>query len=471
MSTDAQPKKTPMRRQNPEERIHNFDEISLGYSEEEAKKEASRCLNCKNPGCVKGCPAHIAIPAFIHEITQGENEKAYEIISASSSLSAICSRVCPQERQCEGKCIRNRIPIIEDGNQIGYQDPVSIGALERFASDYHDKQPERELTKPTSNGIRIAVIGSGPGGIACAEELAKLGYEVTIFEAKRLPGGVLTYGIPNFRLPENLIESKIDELESLGVTFVTDTKIGKDTTIDSLMNDWGYKACFIATGVGISNPANLPGDDADGVYSASDFLSEVNLNLLSETVKKAKNIVVMGGGNVAMDVCGCAIRLDTEKVTCVYRRSETEMPAKKDEIELLKEEGVDFSLLTNPVEIVKDGNNHVKAVRCVKMQLGEFDESGRRKSSPIPGSEYEIECDLFVSAIGNSPDSIIKDTLPGLETDRRGYIITDQETAKTSLDGIYAGGDNVTGVRTVVLAMVAGKKAAASIDALFNNRD
>ncbi len=467
MPINNQKKKTPVRKQDPETRIHNFDEISFGYNEEEARKEASRCLNCKNPSCVKGCPARILIPTFIHEITLGNYEKAYLIISQSSSLSSICSRVCPQERQCEGNCIKNRIPVMENGKQTGFQDPVAIGALERFVNDYHQKQSQSTIIKPKSNGIKIAIIGAGPAGISCAHDLAIHGYEVTIFEANEKPGGVLTYGIPNYRLPKYLVEEKTDELVSLGVNIVTNTKIGEDITVDSLLEEQGFRACFIGTGAEVSNPINLPGDDAEGVYSAQDFLIEVNLNSLSDTVRNAKNIVVVGGGNVAMDALGSSIRLSTDNVTCVYRRSENEMPANRDEIESLKEEGVNFSLLTNPVEIIKDENNHIKAVRCVKMHLGDPDESGRRSSSPIPGSEYDIECDLFISAIGNSPDPIIKETSKDLETDRRGYIITDLDTAKTSKENVYAGGDNVTGVRTVVLAMVAGKKAAASIQALF----
>ncbi len=358
------------------------------------------------------------------------------------------------------------MPVMENGVKTGNQEPVAIGKLERFATDYHREHSQEQIQKTTSNGIKIAVVGSGPAGIACGESLAKKGYEVTIFEANHLPGGVLTYGIPEFRLPKSIVKAEIDNLTSLGVNIVTDIRIGEEITVDQLLEEQEFSACFIATGAEVSNWMGIENEDALGVFSADDFLKEINTNSASEIVKNAANIVVVGGGNVAMDACGCAIRLN-DRVTCVYRRSKAEMPAKKDEIETAKEEGVQFSFLTNPVEVLKDENGYVRGLKCTKMMLGDPDESGRRRSLPIEGSEFEIEADLVIMAIGNSPDPVIKETTRDLETDRRGYIIIDPQTQKTSKDHVYAGGDNVTGVRTVVLAMAAGKRAAEAIDALF----
>ena len=450
------PKKLEMPSQEPDVRNKNFDEVALGYTEEMALEEAARCLNCKNSPCVNGCPVKINIPAFIAKTAEGDFEGAYDIISCSSSLPAVCGRVCPQESQCESKCVRG----IKG-------DPVGIGRLERFVADRHNKRATAPAVRPTSNGHKVAVAGSGPAGLTCAGDLAKKGYDVTVFEALHTPGGVLVYGIPEFRLTKSIVAGEIEGLRALCVTFETNTVIGKTVSIDELIDD-GFEAVFIGTGAGLPRFMGIPGENLNGVYSANEFLTRINLMKAyregSDTpVMKANKVAVVGGGNVAMDAARCAKRLGAEEVYIVYRRSEEELPARAEEVEHAKEEGIIFKLLTNPTEILSDENNFVSGMKCIQMELGEPDASGRRRPVEIPDSEITLDVDAVIMSIGTSPNPLIKDTTEGLETERWGGIKTD-DGGKTSRLAVYAGGDAVTGAATVILAMGAGKTAAESID-------
>ena len=452
-------KKLPAREQDPNVRNKNFLEVSQGYDEAMAMEEASRCLNCKHRPCVSGCPVNVRIPEFIKLVAEGKFLEAYDVITSTNALPAICGRVCPQETQCESKCVRG----IKG-------DPVGIGRLERFVADYamqHDVAgPKEEIP---SNGKKVAVVGSGPAGLTCAGDLRKLGYDVTVFEALHTPGGVLVYGIPEFRLPKALVRREISKLEEMGVSIKTDMVIGRCISLDELMSEEGYDAIFVGSGAGLPRFQNIPGENLCGVYSANEFLTRINLMKaysFPETdtpIKVGKCAAVVGGGNVAMDAARCAKRLGAETVYIVYRRSEKEMPARVEEIEHAKEEGIIFKLLTNPTEIHGDENGFVKAMTCVEMELGEPDASGRRRPVVKKGSEHTIDVQTVVIAIGNSPNPLIKDTTPGLECQSWGGIIADEETGKTSKPFVYAGGDAVTGAATVILAMGAGKKAAAAI--------
>lgn len=456
-------KKNPMPSQEPDVRNKNFLEVALGYTEEMAVDEAQRCLNCKNMPCVNGCPVNINIPAFIKEIANKNFEGAYSIISKSSSLPAVCGRVCPQETQCEGKCVRG----IKG-------EPVGIGRLERFAADYHNANFKGEPEKPVSNGKKVAVIGAGPAGLTCAGDLAKKGYEVTVFEALHLAGGVLVYGIPEFRLPKSIVQHEIDGLKAIGVQIDTNVIIGKTITIDELFEQ-GFKSIFIGSGAGLPRFMNIPGENLKGVYSANEFLTRVNLMKAykpdSDTpVKENKRVAVVGGGNVAMDAARCALRLGAEEVYIVYRRGEAELPARAEEIEHAKEEGIIFKTLTNPVEILGDENKFVSGIKCVSMELGEPDESGRRRPVVKEGSEHTIDVDCVVMSIGTSPNPLIRNTTEGLETNKHGCIVAKDESGLTSREGVYAGGDAVTGAATVILAMGAGKSAAQAIDEYLQNK-
>lgn len=450
------PKKNPMPSQAPDIRNKNFSEVALGYSAETAIDEAKRCLNCKNMPCVAGCPVKIHIPAFIKEVADGNFEKAYEIIAKSSSLPAVCGRVCPQERQCESKCVRGI-----KGESVG------IGRLERFVADWHNENAKENPKKPVSNGHKVAVIGSGPAGLTCAGDLAKKGYEVTIFEALHLAGGVLVYGIPEFRLPKAIVQKEIDGLKALGVKVETNMVIGKVLSIDELLEN-GFDAVFIGSGAGLPKFMGIPGENLNGVYSANEFLTRVNLmkaykDSAKTPIKKSKKVAVVGGGNVAMDAARCAKRLGADEVYIVYRRSEAELPARAEEVEHAKEEGIIFKILTNPTEIIADENGFVGAIKCVEMELGEPDESGRRRPKVKENSEFSIEVDCVIMALGTSPNPLIKSTTEGLETKDWGGIVADEETGLTSRAKIYAGGDAVTGAATVILAMGAGKSAAEAI--------
>ena len=450
-------KKNVMPTQPADERNKNFNEVALGYTAEQAIDEAQRCLNCKNRPCVGSCPVKIRIPDFIQEVAKGDFESAYQIIAEESSLPAVCGRVCPQERQCEGKCVRG----IKG-------EPVGIGRLERFVADYHNAHSTEKAVRPQSNGHKVAVIGSGPSGLACASDLAKKGYDVTIFEALHLAGGVLVYGIPEFRLPKSIVQREIDGLKDLGVKIETNVVIGKTLSIDELKDEYGFEAVFIGTGAGLPRFMNIPGENLNGVYSANEFLTRINLMKAYRTdgdtpIYHGHNVVVVGGGNVAMDAARCAKRLGGD-VTVVYRRSEKELPARAEEYEHALEEGIVFNFLTNPVAINGNENSWVKSVKCQKMQLSEPDESGRARVLPIEGSFVEIEADVVIMAIGTSPNPLIKSTTEGLETQKWGGIIVEEETGATSRENVYAGGDAVTGAATVILAMGAGKTAAAAID-------
>lgn len=450
-------KKNEMPSQAPDVRNKNFKEVTLGYTREQAVDEANRCLNCKNKPCVSGCPVAIDIPEFIAKIREEDFEGAYQIISKSSSLPAVCGRVCPQETQCESKCVRG----IKG-------EPVAIGRLERFVADYH-MQNCRELPKvPEQNGHKVAIIGAGPSGLTCAGDLARLGYDVTVYEALHLAGGVLVYGIPEFRLPKAIVQKEIENLEAMGVKINTNMVIGKTISVDELF-DYGYEAIFIGSGAGLPRFMGIPGENLKGVYSANEFLTRVNLMKAykddSDTpVLNAKNVAVVGGGNVAMDAARCAKRLGAENVYIVYRRSMNELPARQEEVEHAEEEGIIFKTLNNPVEILGDEHKFVNGVKCIEMELGEPDESGRRSPVPKPGSEFLLDVDCVVMSIGTSPNPLIRNTTKGLETNKRGCFIVDEETGKTSRDGVYAGGDAVTGAATVILAMGAGKDAAKAID-------
>ena len=458
------PRKTPMPSQNPKVRAHNFLEVSQGYTEEMAQEEASRCLNCKHRPCVSGCPVHVQIPDFIQQVVKGDYAAAYDIIADSSNLPAVCGRVCPQENQCEKVCVRG----IKG-------DPVGIGRLERFVADRHNAHPDRKIIKPQPNGHKVAVIGSGPAGLTCAGDLAKLGYEVTVFEALHLAGGVLVYGIPEFRLPKDIVQKEVDNLTALGVKIETNMVIGKVLSIDELKGEYGFESVFIGSGAGLPRFMNIPGENLCGVYSANEFLTRTNLmkaykhNALTP-IMHAKRVVVVGGGNVAMDAARSALRIGAEKVYIMYRRSEEELPARREEVHHAKEEGVEFMMLTNPVEILGNEDDFVKAVRCEKMELGEPDASGRRRPVEVPGSEFLLEADCVIMAIGTSPNPLIKSTTEGLETQRWGGIIVDED-GRTTREGVFAGGDAVTGAATVILAMGEGKTAAKAIDEYIKEKN
>ena len=449
--------KNEMPAQAPEIRNKNFLEVTLGYTKEQAMDEAKRCLNCKNKPCIGGCPVQIHIPEFIKEVAEGNFEAAYEIITRSSSLPAVCGRVCPQESQCEQKCVRG----IKG-------EAVAIGRLERFVADYHNTNSNVKQVKPASNGHKVAVIGSGPSGLACAGDLAKKGYAVTIFEALHLAGGVLVYGIPEFRLPKAIVQKEINTLKELGVEIDTNVIIGKTLTIEELKNEYGFEAVFIGSGAGLPRFMNIPGENLKGVYSANEFLTRVNLMKAYHSdsttpIQKGKKVTVVGGGNVAMDAARCAKRLGAD-VTIVYRRTEKELPARLEEIEHAKEEGINFLFLTNPLEVKGDDNGWVTGLCCQQMILSQPDESGRAKPIPLEGSEFDVETDCVIMSIGTSPNPLIKSSTKGLKTQKWGGIIADDTTGLTSLPGVYAGGDAVTGAATVILAMGAGKAAAAAMD-------
>lgn len=465
---DMSPVRNPMPTQPPAERAHNFNEVALGYSEDTAINEANRCLNCKNMPCVNGCPVKIHIPEFIAKIKQGDFEGAYRVISQSSSLPAVCGRVCPQESQCESKCVRG-----VKGESVG------IGRLERFVADWHNTYCTEPVERPAANGHRVAVVGSGPSGLTCAGDLAKKGYAVSVFEALHTAGGVLVYGIPEFRLPKSIVAKEVDTLVKLGVEIDTNVVIGKTLTIDELFEK-GYEAVFIGSGAGLPNFMNIPGEELCGVYSANEFLTRSNLMKAYRSdpetpIMKGGRVAVVGGGNVAMDAARTALRLGAEKVYIVYRRSMEELPARKEEVEHAQEEGIEFRLLCNPVEILgchdRDSAKYgfVTGMRCVKMELGEPDERGRRRPVEISGSEFDIDVDTVIMSIGTSPNPLIKSTTAGLEVNARGGIIV-SESGLTSRSAVFAGGDAVTGAATVISAMGAGKTAAKAIDEYLSNK-
>ncbi|MCD8105988.1 MAG: NADPH-dependent glutamate synthase [Lachnospiraceae bacterium] len=449
--------KVPVREQDPKVRATNFEEVCLGYNKEEAMEEATRCLHCKNAKCIEGCPVNINIPDFIAEVKEGNIEEAYKVISKSSALPAICGRVCPQESQCEGKCIRG----IKG-------EAVSIGKLERFVADYARENGIKPPAPETSNGRKVAVIGSGPSGLTCAGDLAKLGYDVTIFEALHEPGGVLVYGIPEFRLPKlDVVAKEVENVKSLGVKIETNVIIGKSVTIDELLDEEGFEAVFIGSGAGLPMFMGIPGETAKGVFSANEYLTRNNLMKAfredyDTPIVKGQKVAVVGGGNVAMDAARTALRLGAE-VHIVYRRSEAELPARAEEVHHAKEEGIIFDLLTNPTEILVDENDAVRGMRCIRMELGEPDASGRRRPVAIPGSEFDLDVDTVIMSLGTSPNPLISSTTIGLDVNRRKCIIADEETGQTSKTAVFAGGDAVTGAATVILAMGAGKAAAKGI--------
>lgn len=454
--------KNKMPHQDPSIRITNFDEVALGYTEEQALDEANRCLNCKNKPCVSMCPISIDIPSFIAKIKEKNYEEAYEIIKKSSSLPAVCGRVCPQEVQCESKCVRG----IKG-------EPVAIGRLERFVADWHNKNIKQQPKSENISSYKVAIVGSGPAGLACAGDLAKKGYKVTIFEALHVPGGVLVYGIPEFRLPKNIVEKELQNLKNIGVEIKTNVVIGSNLTIDELLEK-NYKAIFIGSGAGLPRFMNIPGENLNGVYSANEFLTRINLMKAympnSKTpIKKCRKVAVVGGGNVAMDAARSAKRLGAEEVYIIYRRSEKEMPARLEEIEHAKEEGIIFKTLCNPVEIHGDSNYFVDKIVCSEMMLGEPDQSGRRRPIKKENSNFEIDVDCVIISIGTSPNPLIKNNTPGLNTNNWGGLIVDEHTCLTSKKGVYAGGDAVTGAATVILAMGAGKTASKAIDEYLSN--
>ena len=458
-------KKVPVREQDPKVRATNFEEVCYGYNEEEAKEEASRCLNCKNPKCVAGCPVSINIPGFIKKVEAGDHEEAAKIIAESSALPAVCGRVCPQESQCEGVCIRG----IKG-------EPVSIGKLERFVADWSREHGFVPAAPEKTNGKKVAVIGSGPSGLTCAGDLAKMGYEVTIFEALHELGGVLTYGIPEFRLPkEGVVKPEIENVIKLGVKIETNVIIGKSVTIDELFDEEGFQAVFIGSGAGLPMFMGIPGENANGVFSANEYLTRSNLMKAFRSdydtpIVAGKRVAVVGGGNVAMDAARTALRLGAE-VHVVYRRSEAELPARTEEVHHAKEEGIIFDLLTNPVEILTDEKGWVNGMKCIRMELGEADASGRRRPVEVEGSEFVIEVDTVIMSLGTSPNPLISNTTKGLEVNKRRCIIAEESTGKTSKDGVYAGGDAVTGSATVILAMEAGRAGARGIDEYLSAKD
>jgi glutamate synthase (NADPH/NADH) small chain len=456
-------KKNPMPSQDPIVRGKNFLEVATGYTKEMAVDEAKRCLVCKNPRCMTGCPVKINIPTFISLVAEEKFEEAYQVITKSSSLPAVCGRVCPQESQCEGLCVR------------GVKgESVAIGRLERFVADWHNEHAALPTAKPESNGHKVAVVGSGPAGLTCAGDLAKLGYEVTIFEALHLAGGVLVYGIPEFRLPKSIVQKEIDGLVALGVKVETNMVIGRSITINELIKEYGFEAVFVGSGAGLPKFMNIPGENLKGVYSANEFLTRVNLMKAykpdsTTPIKLSKNVAVVGGGNVAMDAARCALRLGAEHVYIVYRRGMEELPARKEEVEHAEEEGIIFKTLTNPTEILGDETGTVCGMKCVEMELGEPDASGRRRPVVKPNSELVLDVDCVIMSLGTSPNPLIKATTEGLDTESWGGIIVD-EAGLTSVEGVYAGGDAVTGAATVILAMGAGKTAAAGIDEYIKNK-
>lgn len=449
--------KVTMPEQDPNVRNKNFLEVAMGYTEEMAMEEASRCLNCKNKPCVSGCPVNVRIPEFVAKVAEGKFEEAYEIITSTNSLPAISGRVCPQENQCEGKCVRG----IKG-------ESVSIGRLERFCADYHMKHSDAKAVKPQSNGKKVAVVGAGPSGLTCAGDLAKKGYEVTVFEAFHTAGGVLVYGIPEFRLPKAIVKKEVENLQDLGVEVKTNMVIGRVLSVDELF-EMGYKAIFIGSGAGLPSFMGIEGEDLIGVYSANEYLTRTNLmkaylDDYDTPIIKSKSVAVVGGGNVAMDAARCAKRLGAENVYIVYRRGMEEMPARKEEVHHAMEEGIIFKNLNNPVKILGDENGRVRAMECIEMELGEPDASGRRKPIAKEGSNFELPVDTVIMSIGTSPNPLIRSTTPGLDTNKRGCLIVNEDTMQTTREGVYAGGDAVTGAATVILAMGAGKQAAQSID-------
>ena len=450
------PKKSEMPTQDAAVRSGNFLEVALGYDEETAINEAKRCLNCKNKPCEAGCPVNVASPEFISRAAEGDFEGAYEVISRTSALPAVCGRVCPQETQCEGKCTRG----IKG-------EPVGIGRLERFVADYHNAHSKTQPVKPAPNGHKVAVVGSGPAGLTCAGDLAKLGYEVTVFEALHVAGGVLVYGIPEFRLPKEIVRKEVENLKALGVKVETNSVVGRVFTVEELKTEYGFEAVFLGTGAGLPMFMGIEGENAKGVFSANEYLTRINLMKAYEEgsatpVFRAKKVAVVGGGNVAMDAARSAKRMGAE-VSIIYRRSEAELPARREEVEHAKEEGVIFRLLTNPVKILTDADDNVTGVRCVEMELGEPDASGRRRPVVKEGSEFDLPLDCVIMSLGTSPNPLLRNATQGLQTKPRGEIVADENGA-TSLKGVYAGGDAVTGAATVILAMGAGKKAAKAID-------
>ena len=458
------PKKHPMPSQDPLVRNKNFKEVALGYDEATAIEEAKRCIGCKHKPCVSGCPVAVDIPAFIALVAEGKFEEAYEVIQRTSSLPAVCGRVCPQETQCEGKCTRG----IKG-------EPVGIGRLERFVADWHMAHSEAAPTCPMRNGHKVAVVGSGPAGLTCAGDLAKMGYDVTVFEALHMAGGVLVYGIPEFRLPKEIVRREVEGLKHIGVKIETNSVIGRVLTIDELKNEYGFEAVFLGTGAGLPKFMGIKGEGARGVFSANEYLTRTNLMKAYESdsetpIMHARKIAVVGGGNVAMDAARCAKRLGADTVYIVYRRSEAELPARREEVEHAKEEEIVFKLLTNPVEILTDADDNVVGLKCIQMTLGEPDASGRRRPVEVEGSEFVMDVDCVIMALGTSPNPLLKQTTVGLETQRRGEIVAD-ENGKTSLEGVYAGGDAVTGAATVILAMGAGKTAAKAIDEYIRSKN
>lgn len=465
-------KKNPMPTQDPAVRAHNFNEVALGYDEATALDEAARCLNCKNPACVSGCPVSIHIPEFISKVAEGDFEGAYQVIHQSSSLPAVCGRVCPQETQCESKCVRG----IKG-------EPVGIGRLERFVADWHNTYATEKPAVPAPNGHKVAIVGSGPSGLTCAGDLAKAGYAVTVFEALHVAGGVLMYGIPEFRLPKAIVQKEVDTLKAMGVEMMTNVVIGKTITVDELFED-GYEAVFIGSGAGLPRFMGIPGESLKGVYSANEFLTRNNLMKAyregsATPVMEARKVAVVGGGNVAMDAARTALRLGAEEVSIIYRRSMEELPARREEVEHAMEEGIQFRLLNNPVEILgynnpddrrDPKNGFVRGIRCIRMELGEPDAKGRRRPVEVPGSEFELDVDCVIMSIGTSPNPLIKSTTKGLDVNSHGGIIVEEETGLTSREGVYAGGDAVTGAATVILAMGAGKTAARAIDEYLKNK-
>ena len=449
--------KTPMPEQDPNVRNHNFQEVALGYTAEMAMEEAKRCLQCKKPKCVEGCPVNIHIPEFIAKVAEGDFQAAYEIVTSTNALPALSGRVCPQESQCESKCVR------------GVKgEPVAIGRLERFVADWYRENVNAMPEKPESNGIKVAVVGSGPAGLTCAAELAKKGYEVTIFEALHRAGGVLVYGIPEFRLPKAIVANEVRKLQAMGVTVMTDMVIGKVLSIDELFDEMGFKAVFVGSGAGLPMFMHIPGEALRGVYSANEYLTRVNLMKAYEEASDtpiivSKAVAIVGGGNVAMDAARCAKRLGAETVYIVYRRGEAEMPARLEEQHHAKEEGIIFKTLTNPTEILGDEEGRVKGMTCIQMELGEPDASGRRRPIPVEGSEFVLDVDTVIMSLGTSPNPLIRSTTPGLEVNRKGCLVVNEDHM-TTRDQVYAGGDAVTGAATVILAMGAGKEAAAAID-------
>jgi len=458
--------KNPIPEQEPLVRNKNFDEVALGYTEEIAIDEAKRCLNCRQHPCVSGCPVNVRIPEFIAKVAEGEFEEAYKIITSTNSLPAVCGRVCPQEHQCEGKCVRGI-----KGESVG------IGRLERFVADWHaaHADPNAKVEKPVSNGHRVAVVGSGPAGLTCAGDLARMGYEVTVYELFHKAGGVLVYGIPEFRLPKAIVAREVAALEEMGVKIVTDAVIGRAISIDELLTEEGFEAVFLGSGAGLPRFLGIPGENLLGVYSANEFLTRINLMKAyredyDTPIKHHKCVAVVGAGNVAMDAARCAKRLGAEHVYVVYRRGMEEVPARKEEVHHAQEEEVEFKLLTNPVRVIGDEKGYVTGIECIKMELGEPDEKGRRRPIPVEGSNFVLEVDAMIDALGTSPNPLLRMTTPGLEADKHGCLIAD-EKGKTTHEGVFAGGDAVTGAATVILAMGAGKTAATAIDEYIKNKN